>query len=54
MEIWRYVDLFDEDYLTIYLPGLTAERTERETYQVFEWLGLPPDSAILLVLLKRR
>lgn len=47
MERKWYVDLFDEDYLTIYSPLLTAERTERETDQVVERLGLPEGSSIL-------
>lgn len=42
-----YVDFFDEDYLRIYEPGLTAERTEREVNQIVERLGLPPGSRIL-------
>lgn len=42
-----YVDFFDEDYLSIYEPGLTAERTEQETDEIVKRLGLPPGSAIL-------
>ncbi|MGD8998100.1 MAG: class I SAM-dependent methyltransferase [Anaerolineae bacterium] len=42
-----YVNFFDEDYLCIYGPYLSAERTEQEVEQIVERLGLPPGSAIL-------
>lgn len=45
-ETW-YASFFDEEYLRIYEPGLTAERTEREADQIVELLGLPSGSTIL-------
>ncbi len=42
-----YATFFGEDYLRIYASGLTPDRTERETDQIAELLGLPPGSEIL-------
>lgn len=42
-----YRSLFGEDYLRIYGPRLTAERTEREVEGIIRLLDLPPGSAIL-------
>lgn len=42
-----YVEFFGEDYLRMYTPLLTPERTEEEVAFVVERLGLPPGSAIL-------
>jgi hypothetical protein len=36
-----YVDLFDGDYLRIFLPVLPSERTAAEVNAVVERLGLP-------------
>jgi len=42
-----YVEFFGEDYLRIYTPLLTPERTEEEVAHIVERLGLPPGSKIL-------
>lgn len=45
-EKW-YATFFGEDYLRIYAPTLTPDRTERETDQIVELLELSPGSEIL-------
>jgi ubiquinone/menaquinone biosynthesis C-methylase UbiE len=42
-----YADFFDEDYLRIYGPDLSEERTEQETDHIVERLALPPGSKVL-------
>src|SRR5579872_5782321 len=42
-----YEDFFGEDYLRIYTPRLTAERTTREVDGVVRLLALPAGSLIL-------
>jgi SAM-dependent methyltransferase len=42
-----YVEFFGEDYLRLYRPHLTPERTERETIGIIQRLALPPGSKIL-------
>ena len=42
-----YVEFFGEDYLRLYKPVLTPERTALEVALVVERLGLPPGSKIL-------
>lgn len=42
-----YVEFFGEDYLRLYAPVLTPERTEREIGLIVERLGLPPGAKIL-------
>lgn len=42
-----YRAFFDEHYLRLYGPRLSAERTDREVDGIVERLGLPPESAIL-------
>ena len=38
---------FDQDYLRMYGPALTPERSDQETEEVIALLGLPPGAAIL-------
>ena len=45
-ETW-YREIFDAEYLRLYLPTLTAERTEREVAGVLQLLQLPPGAKIL-------
>jgi len=42
-----YDEFFKEDYLQIYLPFLTEERTKQEVDFIIEILNLPPGSKIL-------
>ncbi|MDP2960670.1 MAG: class I SAM-dependent methyltransferase, partial [candidate division Zixibacteria bacterium] len=42
-----YDEFFKEDYLQIYLPFLTEERTKQEIDFIIEILNLPPGSKIL-------
>lgn len=42
-----YIDFFGHDYLRIYRPFLTPERTEREVEALVKLLALPPGSKIL-------
>ena len=42
-----YVDFFDEDYLRVFLPMLTAERTAAEVNGIVERLGLAEGARIL-------
>lgn len=42
-----YVEFFGEDYLRMYAPVLTPERTEEEVAFIVERLGLPPGSKVL-------
>jgi len=44
--IW-YIDFFGHDYLRIYQPFLTPERTERQVEELIKLLALPPGSKIL-------
>ena len=42
-----YVEFFGEDYLRLYAPILTPERTAQETADIVDRLGLPPGAKIL-------
>jgi SAM-dependent methyltransferase len=42
-----YREMFNEDYLRLYEPTLTPERTEREVEGIVELLALPAGSTIL-------
>ena len=42
-----YVEFFDRDYLRLYTPLLTPERTEQEVTYIVDLLQLPPGSTIL-------
>jgi SAM-dependent methyltransferase len=42
-----YVDFFDDDYLELFLPFLTAERTAAEVRGVVDLLGLAPPARVL-------
>src|SRR4051812_20193450 len=45
-ETW-YREIFNEEYLRLYLPSLTAERTKREVEELCGLLQLPAGAKIL-------